>query len=129
MKFSGLRPLAQESGLIDVTLDGLGHVDLRNDAHITEIRFVPGPEHMTIVVCFGFDEAARGTVVLEFREVELISIEPYLATGVDPMYGHALLRDILYWHDTAQDREGFSLSCTVFELSFYATELSASARS
>lgn len=125
MKFSGLRPLAQAPGQIDVTLDGVGHVDLRNDAHITEIRFVPGPKHMTIVVCFEFDDAARGTVVLEFIEVELTQIEPYLTTGVDPVYGHALLQGLDHWLDTAQDREGFSLYCTVFELSFYATELRA----
>jgi hypothetical protein len=125
MKFSGLRPLEHASNLIDVTLDGVGDVDLRNDAHITEIRFVPGPKHMTIVVCFGFEDAARGTVVLEFLEVELTEIEPYLTTGVDPTYGYALLQGIDHWFDPEQEREGFSLSCTVFELSFYAVELRA----
>ncbi|WP_329792935.1 hypothetical protein V1227_13710 [Lentzea sp. DG1S-22] len=68
MEFSGLRPPAHASNLIDVTLAGVGDVDLRNDAHIEEIRFVPGPE---------------------------------------------------------QERDGFSLPCTVFEFGFYAVELRA----
>jgi hypothetical protein len=36
-----------------------------------------------------------------------------------------LLHGIDHWHDPVQDREGFSLSCTVLDLSFYATELRA----
>jgi hypothetical protein len=125
MKFSGLHPLERTSNLIDVTLDGVGDVDLRSDTRIREIRFVSGPKHMTIVVCFRFEDAARGTVVLEFLEAELTEIEPYLTTGVDPTYGHALLHGIDHWFDPEQGREGFSLSCTVFELTFYAVELRA----
>lgn len=120
-----MHPLERTSNQIDVTLDGAGHVDLRSDAHITEIRFASGQKHMTIAVRFEFGDAARGAVVIEFLEVELTQIESYLATGVDPGLGHALLHGIDHWYDPEQDREGFSLSCTVFDLSFYATELRA----
>lgn len=127
MKFSGLQPFGHVFSLIDFTIDGIGDVDLRNDAHIVSIRFLPGKLYLSIIYDFVFDAPGDQRIIsLEFREVEIIAIAPYLETGVDPGYGHALLFGVGYWSDTrleSEGREGFTVETTTLEVSFYAKEL------
>lgn len=126
MKFTGLRPFGQVTGQIDFTIDGVGDIDLRDVAHIVGIRFLPGEKHMAIVFDFAMDKAADDRVIsLEFASVEVVDIDPYLPTGVDPGYGHALLFGIGHWAAIRDGREGFTVSTTTLEAKFYATEIKA----
>lgn len=122
MKFTGLSPLPRQPGQIDFTLDTLGHVDLRNDAHVTAIRFVPGVKHMSIFLDFSRDRDDR-SISIEFTKAELCSVEPYLETGVDPMYGFSLLRGLDYWLNSENGREGFGVSTITLDLEFYSEEM------
>ncbi|MFD8497777.1 hypothetical protein [Amycolatopsis sp. NPDC059657] len=126
MKFTGLQPFGQVTGQIDVTIDGFGDIDLRNEAHIIGIRFLPGQTSMSLVFDFALDKAGDDRIIsLEFAVAELLSVEPYLPEGVDPGYGNALLFGIGYWADTEDGREGFTVEMTTFEVRFYATEIKA----
>ena len=125
-----MQPFGHVPGRIDVTLDGLGDVDLRNEMHVVAIRFLPGIRDMSLAFDFAQDPPDGERVIsLEFDQVEIIQIEPYLEKGVDPIYGYALLFDIDHWTvDSGEDigREGFTVATTTLEISFYATELTAS---
>ncbi|MEV4049799.1 hypothetical protein AB0J55_01325 [Amycolatopsis sp. NPDC049688] len=126
VRFAGIEPFGQVSGQIDFTVAGIGDIDLRNEAHVGSIRFVPGERHMTIAFDFESERpGGRRVISLEFGEVEVLRIEPYLPTGVDPGYGHALLFGIGHWTDAETGRSGFTVSTTTFEVEFYAVELKA----
>jgi hypothetical protein len=126
MRFTGLQPFGHVSGQLDFTVAGIGDIDLRNDAHIGCIRFIPGERHMSIAFDFVSERPGeRRMITLDFAEVEVMRIEPYLPTGVDPGYGHALLFGVGHWADAAAGREGFTVSTTTFEAEFYAVELKA----
>jgi hypothetical protein len=121
-----LEPFGHVSGRIDLTVAGVGDIDLRNEAHVECIRFFPGERHMSIVFDFVVERPAdKRAISLEFTEVEVMRIEPYLPTGVDPGYGHALLFGIGHWVDGEKGREGFTVSTTTFEVEFYAAEMKA----
>jgi hypothetical protein len=124
VKFSGISPLKMGTSLIDVTLDELGDVDLRNDASVTAIRFLPGKRSMSIFFDFRHDSVPV-MITLEFRAVELLDVGYYLPTGVDPINGNALLSDLCYWASLESGREGFSVDTTALEVEFYADELRA----
>lgn len=126
MRFTGLRPLAHGPGQTDVTLDDRGHIDLRNDCRVVDIRFVPGPAHMSIVVGFEVEDAPTKTFIsVEFTRVSVSRIEPYLPKGIDPHYGYALLHGLDYWRTTDDGQDGFTISTTVFEAEFTAAEMRA----
>jgi hypothetical protein len=129
MKFTGLQPFGYMTGQIDFVLDSEGVVDLRNQAHIVGIRFIPNKTAMSIVYDFSFDSAQDDRLIsLEFIKVEVIELAHYLESGVDPGYGYALLFGIDHWRDTGDEfpeKEGFAVDCTVMKTSFYAEELTA----
>ncbi|MCP2168848.1 hypothetical protein [Goodfellowiella coeruleoviolacea] len=124
VRFSGISPLRSGTSLIDVTLDELGDVDLRNDASVTAIRFLPGKQHMSIFFDFRHDSIPV-MITLEFCAVELDKIGYYLPTGVEPTYGNALLSSLLYWKNQDSGREGFTVDTTALEVEFYTEELRA----
>jgi hypothetical protein len=129
VKFIGLESFGHVSGQIDVTLEGVGNVDLRNDAHIEAIRFLPGEKALSLAYDFVREGTEAGQVItLEFTGAEITSIEPYLETGVDPGYGHALLFGIGHWADIRGPRigrEGFTVETTTLAVSFYAASVIA----
>jgi hypothetical protein len=64
-------------------------------------------------------------ISLGFTEVEVLRIELYLPTDVDPGYGHALLFGIGHWAAPETGREGFTMSTKTFEVGFRAAEMKA----
>ena len=73
MRFTGLEPFGHVSGRIDLTVAGVGHIDLRNEAHVESIRFFPGEKHMSIVFDFVVERpAGKRAISLEFTEVEVM---------------------------------------------------------
>jgi hypothetical protein len=126
VRFTGVQPFGHVSGQIDFTVAGIGDIDLRNEAHVACIGFLPGERHMAIAFDFVPERpGSRRLISLEFGEVEVLRIEPYLPTGVDPGYGHALLFGIGHWTAAGTGRSGFTVSTTTFEAEFYAAELKA----
>ncbi|MGW5723647.1 hypothetical protein ACWEVP_46280 [Amycolatopsis sp. NPDC003865] len=105
---------------------GIGGIDLRNEAHVGGIRFIPGERQMAIAFDFVSERPGdRRMISLGFSGVEVLRIEPYLPVGVDPGYGHALLFGIGHWTAAETGRSGFTVSTTTLEVEFYAVEMTA----
>src|SRR2546428_13894174 len=123
MRFTGLQPLAPQ-GQIDVVLDELGEVDLRNQARLVGIRFIPRQRDFSVFVDFRLDEPWADTLVtLEFTNAEILRVEPETPTMADPHYGYDLLRDLTYWTNQDTGREGCTASTTNLEIDLYTPEV------
>ncbi|MCP2303684.1 hypothetical protein [Actinokineospora globicatena] len=120
MDFIGIQPFG-ETSQIDVVLDELGEIDLRNDGAVVGIRFVAGAKALSVVVDFSIEGRA---VSLEFVEAEVIQVEPDLPIIVDPTYGHALLIGLWAW-TAPGGRRGCTVDTTMMSIDLYATRVIA----
>ncbi|SES42688.1 hypothetical protein [Actinokineospora terrae] len=120
MEFVGIEPLG-EIGQIDVVLDELGEVDLRNDGAVVGIRFLARARALSVVVDFSI----RGRAVsLEFADAEVIRAEPDLPMTVDPIHGHALLVGLRAW-TAPGGRRGCTVDTTMMSIDLYPTRVIA----
>lgn len=125
MRFTGLQPLAYQ-GQIDVVLDELGEVDLRNQARVVGVRFIPRQRDFSVFVDFQLDEPRADTLVyLEFTNAEILRVVPETPTMADPHYGYDLLRDLTYWKDRNTGREGCTVTTTNLEIDLCTPEVKA----
>ncbi|NIH80780.1 hypothetical protein [Amycolatopsis viridis] len=125
MKFTGLTEFERGPSLIDFDVDDLGDVDLRNQAHVSAVRFVPNKSSMSVFIDLRLDADPDRGVSFEFVDAEVLKIEAYLPGGIDPVYGFAHLMGIACWRNVENGREGFSFETTALCVELYATELRA----
>ena len=128
MRFSGLQPLTGQSQL-DVVLDGLGPVDLRNQARVVGVRFAAGAKAVSVLVDFELEESLAGrAVTLEFLDAEVFRLEPELPLEADPEHGYALLTELLSWRDQGSGRDGCTVATTLLTVDLYTPEVRATVR-
>jgi hypothetical protein len=128
VRFSGLQPLTGRSQL-DVVLDGLGSVDLRNQARVVGVRFTAGAKEVSVLIDFELEESFAGKVVtLAFLDAEVFRLEPELPLAADPEHGHALLTELLLWRAQSSGRDGCTVATTLLTMDLYTSEVRATVR-
>lgn len=119
MKFSGMTPLEPGQGTIDVQVQDIGDVDLRNDCDIVDLTLRLTRSTSDLQLLFE-SEKWNSRFVMEFHEVQLLEAE-YEPLGTVLDEDRTLFQDLMYWHNG--DAEGFSVETAVAHVVFACSEV------
>lgn len=119
MKFSGMKPLEPGRGTIDVPIQDIGDVDLRNDCDVVNLAL--SITRSTSVAQLIFESKKwNSRFLIEFHEVQLLEAE-YEPLDAVLDEDRTLFQDLMFWRK--DNAEGFSVETAAAHLVFACSEV------